>query len=177
MMFSLPGRPLGRHPMCSFSKYLVKLPTSGGRPGKLSVSLVVGQVSWASPVSLGHPFFLFLLGGKKKKLTSFLRGWTATEVVELFAQYKHICTKWSFAVSLLCLAHHAVRLWRSPRRWPCGAPNPVQIRWKSHVSFPHSWGRWPSLIRRNRWYMWRWRLSERSKDSEASTFWIRALNV
>jgi len=25
----------------------------------------------------------------------------------------------------------------------------VQIRWKSHVSFPLSWGRWPSLIRRN----------------------------
>jgi len=26
--------------------------------------------------------------------------------------------------------------------------NPVQIRWKSHVSFPLSEGRWPSLIRR-----------------------------
>jgi len=52
---------------------------------------------------------------------------------------------------LLCLAHHAVRLWRSPRRWPRGATNPVQIRWKSHVSFPLSWGRWPSLIRRNRY--------------------------
>jgi len=46
--------------------------------------------------------------------------------------------------------HHAVRLWRSPRRWPRGATNPVQIRWKSHVSSPLSWGRWPSLIRRNR---------------------------
>jgi len=40
--------------------------------------------------------------------------------------------------------------WRSPRRWPGEATNPVQIRWKSHVSFPLSWGRWPSLIRRNR---------------------------
>ena len=30
-------------------------------------------------------------------------------------------------MSLLCLAHHAVRLWRSPRRWPPGATNPVQI--------------------------------------------------
>jgi len=36
------------------------------------------------------------------------------------------------------------------RRWPCGATNPVQIRWKPHVSCPLSWGRWPSLIRRNR---------------------------
>ena len=43
-------------------------------------------------------------------------------------------------MSLLCLAHHAVRLWRSPRRWPRGATNPVQIRWKSYVSFPLSWG-------------------------------------
>jgi len=53
-------------------------------------------------------------------------------------------------VSSLCLAHHAVRLWRSPRRWPREATNPVQIRWKSHVSFPLSEVRWPSLIRRNR---------------------------
>ena len=46
--------------------------------------------------------------------------------------------------------HHAVRFGRSPRRWPRGATNPVQIRWKSNVSFPLSWERWPSLIRRNR---------------------------
>ena len=72
-------------------------------------------------------------------------------MVALFAQYKHVCTKWSFAVSSLCLAHHAVRLWRSPRRGSRGATNPVQIRWKSHVSFPLSEGRSPSLIRRNRW--------------------------
>jgi len=38
-------------------------------------------------------------------------------------------------VSLLCLAHHAVRLWRSPRCWPPGATNPVQIRWKSESCF------------------------------------------
>ena len=50
-------------------------------------------------------------------------------------------------MSLQYLAHHAVRLWRSPRRWPRGATNPVQIRWKSHVLFPLFWGRWPSLIR------------------------------
>ena len=43
-----------------------------------------------------------------------------------------------------------MRLWRSPRRWPRGATNPVQIRWKSHVSFPFFEGRWPSLIRWNR---------------------------
>ena len=48
-------------------------------------------------------------------------------------------------MSLLCLAHHAVRLWRSPRRWPGRATNPVRIRWKSHDSFPFSWGRWPSF--------------------------------
>jgi len=53
-------------------------------------------------------------------------------------------------VSSLCLAHHAVRLWRSPRRWPRGATNPAQICWKSHVAFPLSEGRWPSLIRQNR---------------------------
>jgi len=41
-------------------------------------------------------------------------------------------------VSSLCPAHHAVRFWRSPRRWPRGATNPVQIRWKSHVFFPLS---------------------------------------
>ena len=51
-------------------------------------------------------------------------------------------------MSSLCPAHHAVRFWRSPRRWPRGATNPVQIRWKSHVSFPLSEGRWLSLIRR-----------------------------
>ena len=45
-----------------------------------------------------------------------------------------------------------VRLWRSPRRWPRGATNPVQIRWKSHVFFPLSLGRWPSLIRWNRFH-------------------------
>jgi len=31
-------------------------------------------------------------------------------------------------VSWLCLAHHAVRLWCSPRRWPHRAFNTVQIR-------------------------------------------------
>jgi len=30
----------------------------------------------------------------------------------------------------------------------------VQISWKSHVFFPLSWGRWPSLIRRNRLQVW-----------------------
>ena len=54
-------------------------------------------------------------------------------------------------MSLLCLAHHAVRLWRSPRRWPRGATNPVQNRWKFHVSFPLSWRRWPFSIKQNRW--------------------------
>ena len=44
----------------------------------------------------------------------------------------------------------AFQSWRSPRRWPGGTTNLVQIRWKSHVSFPLSWGRWPSLIRQNR---------------------------
>ena len=38
-------------------------------------------------------------------------------------------------MSSLCLAHHAVRLWRSPRRWSRGTTNPVQICWKSHVFF------------------------------------------
>jgi len=65
-------------------------------------------------------------------------------------------------VSSLCLAHHAVRLWRSPRRWSRGATNPVQIRWKSHVSFPLSQGRWPSLIRRNRWL---WALKKNQESS------------
>jgi len=58
-------------------------------------------------------------------------------------------------VSSLCLVHHAVRLWRSPRRWCGGATNPVQIRWKSHVLFLLSEGRWPSLIRRNRCMRWK----------------------
>ena len=51
-----------------------------------------------------------------------------------FAYYNHVCTKSSFAVSLLCLSHHAVRVLLSPICWPRGATNPVQIRWKSHVS-------------------------------------------
>ena len=54
-------------------------------------------------------------------------------------------------VQTLCLAHHVVHLWRSPRRWSCGATNPVQIRWKSRVSFPLSEERWLSLIIQNRW--------------------------
>jgi len=49
----------------------------------------------------------------------------------LHVRNKQVCTKWSFAVSFLCLAHHAVRLWRSPRRWSRGVTNP----WKSDVSF------------------------------------------
>ena len=43
-----------------------------------------------------------------------------------------------------------MRFWCSPRRLPRGATIPVQIRWKSHVSFPFCLGRWPSLIRRSR---------------------------
>jgi len=35
------------------------------------------------------------------------------------------------------------------RRWPRRATNPVQICWKSYVSFLLSWERWPSLIRQN----------------------------
>jgi len=45
MMFSLPGRPLGRHPVRSFLNELRKLPTgcrSGGRPGRLGVPGVIG---------------------------------------------------------------------------------------------------------------------------------------
>ena len=30
------------------------------------------------------------------------------KVVAYFAQYKHFCTRWSFAVSLLCRSHHSV---------------------------------------------------------------------
>ena len=56
-----------------------------------------------------------------------------------------------------------MRLWRSPRCWPPGATNPVQIRWKSHVSFHVSWGRWPSLTSRNRFNPVRsWRASSLS---------------
>jgi len=53
----------------------------------------------------------------------------------LFVKYKHVCTKWSFAVSSMCLAHHAVRLWCSPRLWPHGATNPVEINWNC-ATFP-----------------------------------------
>jgi len=49
---------------------------------------------------------------------------------------------------LLCLTHHAVRLW-IPRRWPRGATNPVQIHWNCARFLPSFQGRWPSLIRRN----------------------------
>jgi len=56
-----------------------------------------------------------------------------------------------------------VCLWRSPRRWSRGATNPVQIRWKSHVSVALPWGKWPYLIRRNRS---RKRASERAKQNE-----------
>ena len=55
-------------------------------------------------------------------------------------------------MSLLCLAHHAVRLWRSPRRWPLAErPTPCRFVGNLTFSFPVSLGRWwPSLIRRNR---------------------------
>ena len=72
-------------------------------------------------------------------------------------------------MSLLCLAHHVVRLWCSPRRWPRGTTNLVQIRWKSHVSFPLSWGRWPSLIRRNRYFRFLSRSLARSLSASLST--------
>ena len=54
---------------------------------------------------------------------------------DLFVEYKHVCTKWSFAVSSLCLAHHAVCLWCSPRRWSRGTTNPMQIHWNC-ATFP-----------------------------------------
>jgi len=56
------------------------------------------------------------------------------KVVAFFAKYKHVCTKRSFVVSLLFLAHHAVRLWRSPRRWSRMATNPMQI--VGNLTFP-----------------------------------------
>ena len=59
-----------------------------------------------------------------------------------------------------------VCLWRSPRRWPHWVMKPMQIRWKSHVSFPVSWGRWPSLIRRNRHYI---HMSDRLEGGFPST--------
>jgi len=53
-------------------------------------------------------------------------------------------------VSLLCRDHHAVHLWCSPRRWPRGATNQVQIHWICSHFLPPFQGRWPLLIRRNR---------------------------
>ena len=44
-------------------------------------------------------------------------------------------------MSLLCLAHHSVRLWCSPVRWPRRAVNPVQIRWNSSRFPPSFWGK------------------------------------
>jgi len=51
----------------------------------------------------------------------------------------------AFAVSFLCLAHHVVRLWCSPRRWPRGATNPVKIHWNYLFFLPLFQGRWPSF--------------------------------
>ena len=82
-------------------------------------------------------------------LTSFLETGTAIESRRVVCLIQARLYQMIVYRSLLSFAHHAVRLWRSPRRWPRGATNPVQIRWKSHVSFPLSWGRWLSLIRRN----------------------------
>jgi len=48
-------------------------------------------------------------------------------------------------VSSLCLAHHAVRLWSSPTRWPRGATNHVQIRWRCAHFLPSIQVRWPSF--------------------------------
>jgi len=70
--------------------------------------------------------------------------------------HKHIHTsahahaKCSFAVSLLCLAFHSVHLRCSPRCCSRQVIEPVQIRWNSRVFFPLSWGRWPSLIKQDR---------------------------
>ena len=62
----------------------------------------------------------------------------------------NVVTKWSYAASLLCLAHHAVRLWCSPIPWSRGAINSVQIHWDCPLFFSSFQRRWPSLIRRNR---------------------------
>jgi len=45
----------------------------------------------------------------------------------------------------MCLAHHTVCLWCSPRRWPLGATNPVQIHWNSARFLPLFQGRWLSF--------------------------------
>jgi len=46
--------------------------------------------------------------------------------------YQHVCTRWLFAASLLCLAHHLGRHWHMPRRWSQRREvNLVHIHWKS----------------------------------------------
>jgi len=57
------------------------------------------------------------------------------KVSRLFVEYKHVFIKRSFAVSSMCLAHHAVHLWCSPRRWPRWETKPVQIYWNC-ATFP-----------------------------------------
>jgi len=53
-------------------------------------------------------------------------------------------TKRSYAASLLCLAHHAVRLWCSPIPWSRGAINSVQIHWDCPLFLSSFQIRWPS---------------------------------
>jgi len=71
-MCSFPGWPLGRHPVGSFSNFLVKLPTgcqSGGRPGKLSVDSVIGtpilaNSSWKKKKKLRHSRYVAVVARK-----------------------------------------------------------------------------------------------------------------
>jgi len=98
---------------------------------------------------LEQSFLIWNLLYNDAVLTSFLEVGTAVQRSCVVCLIQARLYQMIIRRSLLCLAHHAVRLWRSPRRWPGGVTNPVQIRWKSHVSFPLSWGRRPSLIRQN----------------------------
>ena len=97
-----------------------------------------------------HSFLVQILFYNDVFVDILFRCWVCERKLSwLFASYKHICTKWSFAVSLLFLAHHAVRLWCSPRRWHHGATNPEQIHWNYSKSLLSFQGTWPSLTRGN----------------------------
>ena len=66
--------------------------------------------------------------------------------------------------------HHAVRLWRSPRRWSSDEPRVDSLEISRFL--PSLWGKMASLIRRNRWeerFFWLFLLSSVRISSTSSS--------
>jgi len=141
--------PQGRVDRCYWGDTTVQVaipPTASEFRGGIT-GVTLRPVSGADFVSLITDATEHLLHGSE--------GSSVIEVVTLFVEYKHVCTKRLFAVSFLCLVCILVVL--SIIRCPfeghldvglAKIPTPC-VRWKCEHFLPLFQGRWISLIRQD----------------------------